>query len=80
MIPARYAQIVFSAAMATMMAFLMTFLVTLLNTGFDAAFAARWMQAFIIAAPVAFGAVLTVAPIARRITAVLTAPQGLKAD
>lgn len=73
MIPARYAQIVFSAVMAVLMAFLMTFVVTLLNTGFDAGFPGRWLHAFTVAAPIAFGAVLLVAPVARRLTAVLVA-------
>lgn len=75
MIPARYAQIVFSAIMATLMAFVMTFVITLLNTGMDSGFAGRWMVAFAVAAPIAFIAVMTVAPIAKRATAALTTPR-----
>ena len=35
------------------MAFLMTGLITYINTGFDGAFGWRWLQAFLIAWPIA---------------------------
>nr|WP_276317322.1 DUF2798 domain-containing protein [Pseudidiomarina mangrovi] len=39
--------------MSCYMAFLMTGLITYINTGFDAAFGWRWLQAFLIAWPIA---------------------------
>ncbi|MDP1765927.1 MAG: DUF2798 domain-containing protein [Methylotenera sp.] len=58
--------------MSLLMALIMSGVLTALFAGVDRQFIAHWMRAFIHAWPVAFPAVLTVAPIVRRIVASLT--------
>lgn len=74
MFPARYAAVIFPVMMATTMACLMTFVVTTINTGMDAGFLARWGQAFVFSWPIAVPSVMLVAPLCKRLTALLVSP------
>ena len=64
--PARF---IYPAILSGIMAFLMTAIVTAINVGIPPDFLARWMRAFVIAWPCAYGAALIAAPFARRGTA-----------
>ena len=57
--------------MSMLMAFLMSAVLTLVNLGQVPDFFAKWMRAFAIAWFCAFPAVLLVAPIARKLVAML---------
>jgi MFS family permease len=46
-------KLLFPILMSCYMAFLMTGLITYINTGFDGDFGWRWLQAFLIAWPIA---------------------------
>jgi Protein of unknown function (DUF2798) len=60
------ARFIFPALLSGVMAFLMTAVVTALNVGFPPDYLARWIKAFIIAWPLAYGAALIASPLARR--------------
>ena len=51
--PTLLKSLIFPILMSCYMAFLMTGLITYINTGFDADFGWRWLQAFLIAWPIA---------------------------
>lgn len=59
------ARYIFAAIQSGIMAFLMTAIVTALNVGFPPDYVARWLRAFIIAWPCAFGAALVARPFAQ---------------
>lgn len=54
MIKPKYAPWVFSFLMSFYMVFIMTFVITWVNTGLSGNFGVRWLNAFMVAWPVAF--------------------------
>lgn len=62
MIPARFARLLFALLMSLYMVTGMTFVVTWANTGLSAGFAERWLNAGVIAWPIAFLLVIIGAP------------------
>lgn len=71
-IPKKYTNILFAFVMSLLMAFIMSGVLTALFAGIDQQFIAHWLRAFIHAWPVAFPAVLIVAPIVRKIVTAFT--------
>ncbi|MFN7056404.1 DUF2798 domain-containing protein [Hyphomonas sp.] len=67
-LPARLFQPAFGIVMAITMSFLMSGVITTLNVGLPPDFLARWMRAWGLAFMVALPVILTVAPLARRLT------------
>jgi hypothetical protein len=72
MIPQKYYGLVLSAVLSIMMGLLMSGIVTALNTGFNAGYVNRWLSAFVIVVPIAFGCMQLLGPLARIIAAALT--------
>jgi hypothetical protein len=72
-IPARYSHLVFGALLSSIMVCIISGTVILINQGYDADFFRRWFRGFATAWPVAFPAVLVVAPFARKLVAKITA-------
>ena len=62
MLPARFARALFALIMSLYMVTGMTFVVTWANTGLSAGFIARWLNAGVIAWPIAFLLVIIGAP------------------
>jgi hypothetical protein len=71
-IPQKYAGLLFAFVMSLLMAFLMSGVLTAVFVGVDGQFIAHWMNGFIHAWPIAFPAILVVAPLVRKIVATLT--------
>jgi len=71
-IPAKHTQIVFAFFMSLLMAFIMSGVLTLVNLGPVPDYFAKWMHGFAIAWACAFPTVLLVAPVARRLVAMVT--------
>lgn len=65
-------RLLFALLMSFSMALLMTFIIVALNTGFANGFLIRWGQSFLMAFPIAFGAVLVLAPQVQKLVARLT--------
>jgi Protein of unknown function (DUF2798) len=65
------ARIIFPIAMAFFMALLMTAVITFINLGLPPDYVARWMQAFVVAWPLASAVAFLAVPLARRITAAI---------
>jgi hypothetical protein len=72
-IPARYSNVLFGGMLSIIMVTIISCAVVLINQGFDAVFFKRWFKGFITAWPVAFPAVLVVAPFVRKVVAKITA-------
>ena len=71
-IPQKHANLLFAFIMSVLMATLMTCIVTLKLTGLNAGFFIRWLHAFLTAWPIAFPAILLLAPITRKLVTRLT--------
>jgi hypothetical protein len=71
-VPQKYSPILFAFIMSILMALLMTAVVTLRLTGLGPGFLLRWFHAFTTAWPIAFPAVLLIAPVARKLAGRLT--------
>jgi len=71
-IPKKYATGVFIFLVALTMSFLMSFALTIINLGFPDDFARRWMQAFLLAFPIAFVAAYLVVPPIRKFVDTIT--------
>jgi len=69
----RYYNLLFSLFMSLIMAFIMSGVLTVIFHGF-VDFFASWMHGFVITWPIAFPAVLVIAPPVRRWVQQLTAP------
>ncbi|WP_020559734.1 DUF2798 domain-containing protein [Thiofilum flexile] len=65
-------RLLFALLMSFSMALLMTFIIVALNTGFSNGFLLRWGTSFITAFPIAFGAVLVIAPQVQKLVLRLT--------
>ncbi|MBK8453602.1 MAG: DUF2798 domain-containing protein [Thiofilum sp.] len=65
-------RLLFALFMSFSMALIMTFIIVALNTGFDNGFLIRWGKSFLMAFPIAFGAVLVLAPQVQKLVARLT--------
>lgn len=66
-LPVRAFQPVFGLLMAIFMSFLMSGAITAINVGVPPDFVARWMRSWGLAFILAYPAILTVAPLARRL-------------
>jgi hypothetical protein len=71
-IPKKYSAILFAFLMSLLMALLMSGVLTAVFAGISHDFFAHWMNGFIHAWPIAFPAVLIIAPIVRKMVAALT--------
>jgi len=58
--------------MSLLMALLMSGVLTAIHLGFTPHFIAQWLHAFVIAWPIAFPSILLIAPVVRKIVAMLT--------
>jgi hypothetical protein len=75
--PARYAPILFGFVLSGLMSFLVSGIATARNFGFVPDFVGLWIGAWLPSWLIAFPVVLVVAPLARRLVAlVITAPAG----
>lgn len=72
-IPARYSNLLFGGMLSIIMVTIISGTVVLINQGYDQEFFRRWFRGFITAWPVAFPAVLVVAPFVRRMVSKITA-------
>jgi hypothetical protein len=73
-LPARFAPVLFGFLLSGMMSFLVSGISTLKALGAAPGFVVAWLGAWGFAWPVAFVAVLVVAPFVRRIVSVMTGP------
>jgi hypothetical protein len=71
-IPARYSNLLFGGMLSIIMVTIISGTVVFINQGFDSEFFVRWFRGFITAWPVAFPAVLVVAPFVRRVVTRIT--------
>jgi membrane protease YdiL (CAAX protease family) len=71
-IPKKYSGVLFAFLMSFLMALLMSSVLTAVFAGIDHQFITNWMNGFIRAWPIAFPAVLIIAPIVRKMVAALT--------
>lgn len=69
MIHEKHQHIVFAFFMALLMSCLMSFVITIFNLGFTDNLLTMWLQAWSFAFVVAFPAVITVAPLVKKLTA-----------
>ncbi|MDQ1848835.1 DUF2798 domain-containing protein [Gemmobacter fulvus] len=73
MIPARFAPILFGLILSGLMSCIVSGIATLRALGAVDGFVAAWMGSWVVAWAIAFPTVLLVAPLTRRIVALLTA-------
>ena len=73
-VPKKYSRLLFAFIMSVLMAFLMTAIITLRLTGIAPGFFLRWFHAFITAWPIAFPAILVIAPVTQKMVARLSEP------
>jgi len=66
-LPARYTPLLFAFYMSGIMALLMTLLITALNRGFSSDYLSQVWQAYQVAMPCAFSAILLVRPLVMRL-------------
>lgn len=71
-IPARYSNLLFGGMLSVIMVTIISGAVVLINQGYNAEFFTHWFKGFITAWPVAFPAVLVVAPFVQRIVERIT--------
>ncbi|MFA7349116.1 MAG: DUF2798 domain-containing protein [Methylotenera sp.] len=71
-IPKKYANLVFAFTMSLLMALIMSGVLTALFAGIDHQFISHWLRAFIHAWPIAFPAILIIAPIVKKIVGLIT--------
>jgi len=71
----RFASLLFGALLSIIMVSIVSAAVIVVNQGFTADFIARWMKSTASTWPIAFPAVLMVAPVVRRMVSYLTTPQ-----
>ena len=72
-IPACHGNLLFGGMLSVIMVTIISGTVTFINQGYDSEFFIRWFRGFATAWPVAFPAVLVVAPFVRRMVAKITA-------
>lgn len=72
-IPARYSNVLFGGLLSAIMVTIISGAVVLVTQGLDADFLIHWLKGFGTAWPIAFPAVLVVAPWVRKVVAKLTA-------
>ncbi|KUJ76448.1 hypothetical protein AVO45_11675 [Ruegeria marisrubri] len=75
MIPARFAPILFGFILSGLMSCIVTCIATVKEVGFGPATFSSWMGAWGVSWPVAFAVVLFVAPLTRRLVALLVRPE-----
>jgi hypothetical protein len=73
-IPAKYSNLLFGALLSVIMVTIISGSVVFANHGFAPDFLLQWWRGFLTAWPIAFPAVLVVAPFVRKIVARLTEP------
>lgn len=74
MLPARFAPVLFGLILSGLMSAIVSAIATARAVGIPPDFAALWVSAWLPSWGVAFPTVLIVAPITRRLVALLTAP------
>lgn len=74
--PSHAAPFVFGGLLSGLMSLLVSGVATLQALGFADQFMSRWISAWLSSWPIAFGAVLVVAPFVRRIVSIIVAPPG----
>ena len=75
MIPARFAPVLFGLILSGLMSCIVTCIATVKEIGLGPETFASWMGAWSISWPVAFAVVLFVAPLTRRLVALLVKPE-----
>lgn len=75
MIPARYANVLFSLILSGLMSFLVSGIATVRAAGFDEQVFHLWFSAWLMAWLIAFPAVMVVAPVARKAVQAMVASQ-----
>jgi hypothetical protein len=73
-IPAKYSNLLFGGLLSIIMVTIISGSVVLANQGLTPDFLRQWRKGFLTAWPIAFPAVLVVAPLVRKIVARLTEP------
>lgn len=76
MIPARYSAILYAAILSGLMSLLVSGIATFRAVGLPDLFVTLWIGAWLSSWAVGFPCVLLIAPIARRLVAMLTEPDG----
>jgi len=71
----KYAHLAFAFFMSMLMGFIMSGVLTALLIGLNGEFFSHWMHAFATAWVIAFPAITVVAPIARKLAALVTEPE-----
>lgn len=75
MIPAKYANVLFSLILSGLMSFLVSGIATVRAAGLDDPLLHLWFSAWLMAWLIAFPAVMVVAPLARKAVQAMIAPQ-----
>lgn len=75
MFPARFAPVLFGLILSGLMSCMVSGISTLRAVGLGGGFLGQWMASWAVSWAIAFPVVLVVAPITRRIVAVLTRPK-----
>ena len=76
MLPARWSPVLFALLLSGMMSLIVSGVATLRAVGLPAGFVGLWLTSWLSSWAVAFPAVLVVAPLARRLVALLTGGSG----
>ena len=71
-IPARYSNLLFGSMLSSIMVTIISGTVVFVNEGFGPNFLVHWLKWFATAWPIAFPAVLVVAPLVRKVVTKLT--------
>ncbi len=71
-IPKKYTGLLFAFVMSLLMALLMSGVLTAVFAGINHQFFVHWMNGFVHAWPIAFPAILVIAPLVRKIVTTLT--------
>lgn len=71
MLPKKYSNLIFAFFMGLMMSGLMSFVISLLNIGWIEGIWVIWLKSWSIAFFIAFPAIVVIAPVVRKLVAVL---------
>ena len=74
--PSRYAPFLFGFVLSGLMSLIVSGVATLRNAGFGDGFSAMWINAWLLSWLVAFPVVLVVAPVTRRLVAMVVKAPG----
>jgi hypothetical protein len=68
----KHSNLLFAFFMSVLMAFLMSGILTAIHLGLTPHFIAQWLHSFTLAWPIAFPAILLIAPVVRKFVAKIT--------